>query len=134
MRVPASISGNLTSNPVLRPTRSGSVANLRVASTDRQPDGQGGFRDGATLYMDVVAWGSLGQNAAKSLKKGDAVTATGHLESETWTPEQGAHAGEELTRIVLVADTLGPDLRWATCVVTKVRPGVEQSAVADTVQ
>ena len=129
MRVPASISGNLTSNPVLRPSRNGSVANLRVASTDRQPDGQGGFRDGSTLYMDVVAWGSLGENAAKSLKKGDAVTATGHLQSQTWVPSQGENAGKEQTSIVLVADTLGPDLRWATCVVTKVRQGVEQSAV-----
>ncbi len=129
MRVPASISGNLTHDPVVRQSANGQpVCNLRVASTDRQPDGQGGWRDAPTLFMDIVAWGSLGDNAGKSLKKGDAVNATGHLTSQPWTPQQGERAGVEQQRIVLVADTLGPDLRFAEAAVTRnarQAPGVD---------
>ncbi len=61
-------------------------------------------------------------------KKGDAVNATGHLTSQPWTPQQGERAGVEQQRIVLVADTLGPDLRFAEAAVTRnarQAPGVD---------
>ena len=58
-----------------------------------------------------------GQNAA-NLAKGTAVTVTGKLADDSWTPED---SGRKIYRTVLEAEDIAVSLRFATAEVTKVR-------------
>jgi single-strand DNA-binding protein len=63
----------------------------------------------AVSFFDVVLWRDLAENACDSLAKGDRVIVTGRLEQQSWqTPE-----GEKRYRVLLVAEEIGPSLRWA---------------------
>ena len=84
------ISGNLTSDPELRWTPSGVPAlRMPIASTDRYLTG-GEWKDGNTLYLDVIALRGLATKAAESLAKGDRVLVTGKLRMRTWEGQDGA--------------------------------------------
>ena len=54
-------------------------------------------------------WGQLGENAAASLTKGTRVIVTGRLEQRSWETQDG----EKRNVVEVVADELGPSLRWA---------------------
>ena len=55
------------------------------------------------------------EHAAESLAKGSRVVVVGRLQHRSWTAEDGS------TRSVIevVADELGPSLRWATATTTR---------------
>lgn len=53
------------------------VANFRVASKTRRKDNSSG--EYITNFYNVAAWGSLGEQIAKYLKKGNRTTVTGEL-------------------------------------------------------
>lgn len=107
--------GNLTRDPELHYTSSGKgVANFAVA-VNRRYQVNGEWQE-QTSYFDVVAWGPLGENIAGSLSKGHRVVAVGRLEQRSWETD----AGDKRTKIELIADSVGPDLRWAEVKVTKV--------------
>ena len=102
--------GNLTADPELRFTQSGKpVASLTVAVNRKKGD------DEHTSFIDVTAWDSLAENVSESLQKGDRVVVTGRLEQRSWeTPE-----GDRRSKLEVVADEIGPSLRWATASVQK---------------
>jgi single-strand DNA-binding protein len=109
--------GNLTADPELRfgETSHNPYARMRLAvSTPRIPRDWAGERE--TTYYDVTAFGSLAEHAAKSLRKGMRLIATGRGEVRTWTGNDGTEHKSK----GIVADAIGPDLRWATAAVTKV--------------
>ena len=57
--------GNLGADPEVRSTNSGSkVANLRIATSSREKDGEGNWQD-ATEWHRVVCFGKTAENAAK---------------------------------------------------------------------
>ncbi len=57
-----------------------------------------------------MCWGDLGENAATTLTKGSRAIVTGRLEQRSWeTPD-----GEKRSVVEVVADEVGPSLRWAT--------------------
>lgn len=62
-------------------------------------------------FFDVVLWESLAENAQASLKKGYRVIVTGTLEQRTWETD----SGDKRSQVELVADSIGPDLRFVTC-------------------
>lgn len=116
-----SFAGNLTADPELTFTSTGKpVANLGVACNPRRYDQTSrSWVDGTPVFWQCEAWGSLGENAAESLRKGDRVVVTGQVKAYVWTPTQGEHAGIEQRRIQIVADELGASLRFATAQVTR---------------
>ena len=104
------IIGNLTREPELRYTNGGQgVASFGVAVTRKWKDHSGESKE-QTSFFDVTAWGSLGENAAASLTKGSRVIVTGRLE----TREYEAKDGTRRTATQIVADGIGPELRFAT--------------------
>ena len=108
--------GNLTVDPELRFGESTHkpYARMRLAvSTPVEPGNWSGGR--TTTYYDVTAFGSLAENAAESLTKGARVVVTGRGEVRTWTGDDGTEHKEK----GILADAIGPDLRWATAQVTK---------------
>jgi single-strand DNA-binding protein len=109
--------GNLTNDPELRFTPSGSaVANFTVASTPKTFDRNNNeWKDGETLFMRCAAWKEMGENVAESLTKGMRVVVTGRLKSRSYDTKEG----EKRTVIELEVDEIGPSLRYATAKVNR---------------
>src|SRR4051794_29154166 len=83
------ITGNLTRDPELRSTGSGtSVCSLRIASNSRTKDGSGNWVDKPN-YFDVTVWGAQGENCAQYLAKGRPVAVDGRLNWREWQDQQG---------------------------------------------
>lgn len=114
----ATLIGNITRDPELRFTQSGKgVASLGIAVNRRYQ--QNGEWQEETSFFNVTAWGDLGENVAASLTKGARIIAVGRLEQR----EYETRDGEKRTAVELVADSIGPDLRWAQATVERVKPG-----------
>ncbi len=111
------ITGNIVKDPELRTTSSGQpVANFSIADNRRWQDRNTNESQEATTYVDIVAWGPLGEHTAKSLHKGDRVTVTGRLEQRSWeTPE-----GDKRSKLEVTATDVAASLRWATAHLDKV--------------
>ena len=74
--------GNLTRDPELRYTTGGrGVASFGIA-VNRRYQVNGEWQE-QTSFFNVVAWGTLGENAAASLTKGTRVIVTGRLEQRS---------------------------------------------------
>ena len=113
--------GNLTNDPELRFTPSGSaVANFTVASTPRTFDRQSNeWKDGETLFLRASVWREAAENVAETLTKGMRVIVQGRLKSRSYETKEG----EKRTVMELEVDEIGPSLRYATAKVTKASRG-----------
>ena len=110
------IVGNLTDDPELRYTANGAaVANFRVAYSTRIRDAAGNWTDGDTSFFTINCWRSLAENAAETLTRGSRVVVTGRLKQRSWENQEG----EKRSKIEVIADEVGPSLRWATAEVKK---------------
>jgi single-strand DNA-binding protein len=109
--------GNLTNDPELRFTPSGSaVANFTIASTPRTFDAVSKeWTDGETLFLRASVWREAAEHAAESLTKGTRVIVSGLLKPRTYETK----AGEKRTVIELEVDEIGPSLRYATATVQR---------------
>lgn len=102
------IVGNLTRDPELRFTAGGrGIASFGLA-VNRRYQVNGEWQEQVS-FLNVVAWGDLGENAAASLNKGSRVIVTGRLEQRSYETNNG----EKRSVVEIVADDLGPSLRWA---------------------
>lgn len=109
MSTTATIVGNITRDPELRYSNAGKpVLNLSVAVTTRRKNGDQ-WEDGDPEYYDVTAFGTLAENAAESLEKGQRVVVVGRLNYSSWEKD-----GEKRSKVKVNADELGPSLRWVT--------------------
>jgi single-strand DNA-binding protein len=96
------ITGNLTRDPELRSTNSGTpVCGLRIASNTRRKDASGNWVDKPNFF-DVTVWGAQGENCARYLSKGRPVAVDGRLEWREWeSPE-----GQKRQAIDIIADSV----------------------------
>ncbi len=84
------VTGNLTRDPELRSTPSGtSVCKLRVAVNSRRKDQSGEWVDKPN-YFDVTVWGAQGENCANYLSKGRPVAIEGRLDWREWEAQDGS--------------------------------------------
>lgn len=138
-KIPVSIAGNLVADPELSFGESGVAhAKLRVAVNQRIQGADGTWHDGEPVFHNVSAFRALAENSANSLKKGDAVTVAGELEFRSYEKD-----GERREARRIVADTIGPDLRFGTAAyqrtshaavagpVAEVHAGVEAPVAAE---
>jgi single-strand DNA-binding protein len=125
------ITGNLTREPEIRYTREGqATTQLGVAVNRRWQDKVSGEWQEATSFFDVVCWRDLAENVALSLSKGMRVVATGRIEQRSWETDDGEHR----SKVEIVADEIGPSLRFATADVRRtLRPaeGEQESSGSD---
>ena len=120
------ITGNLTREPEIRYTKEGqATTQLGVAVTRRWQDRTTAEWQEATSFFDVVCWRDLAENVALSLTKGMRVVVSGRLEQRSWETEDGEHR----SKVEIVADEIGPSLRYATADVhrTERRQGADES-------
>ena len=107
--------GNLTRDPELRYTTGGrGVASFGLAVNRRFQ--QNGEWQEQTSFFNITAWAELGENAAASLQKGARVIVTGRLQQREYETREG----EKRTIVEVIADELGPSLRWAQAQVERI--------------
>ena len=83
------ITGNLTKDPELRSTNSGtSVCEMRVAVNSRRKDQSGQWVDKPN-YFDVVVFGAQGENCANYLSRGRPLAVEGRLDWREWEAKDG---------------------------------------------
>jgi len=100
--------GNLTRDPELRYTTGGrGVASFGLAVNRRYQ--QNGEWQEQTSFFNVVCWGELGENASATLTKGARAIVAGRLEQRSWETQDG----EKRSVVEVIADEVGPSLRWA---------------------
>jgi single-strand DNA-binding protein len=69
-----------------------------------------GRRDQEASFVTVVVWHDQAEHAAESLSKGSRVVVVGRLQQRSWTAEDGSAR----STVEVIAEELGPSLRWAT--------------------
>lgn len=108
--------GNATRDPELRFTPSGqAVATFGLAVNRRWQNRQTQEWEEKVSFFDVTSWREMAENVAESVQKGTRVIVTGRLEQRSWETNDG----EKRSKIEIVADEVGPSLRYATAGVTK---------------
>lgn len=104
-----SIVGNLTDDPELRFTSNGvPVASMSVAVNARIRKGDE-WVDGPASFYRVTVWRGMAENVAEALQKGNRVLVIGTLKENRWEDNEGNNR----SRIEIVADEVGPSLKWA---------------------
>lgn len=91
--------GNLTRDPESRQTPSGqSVCSFSLALNRSYRDQAGEWKE-ATDYIDIVAWGPLGERVAQYLSKGRRCLVQGRLQSRSWEQE-----GQKRSKVEVLAN------------------------------
>ncbi|HTE22414.1 MAG TPA: single-stranded DNA-binding protein [Candidatus Limnocylindria bacterium] len=92
--------GNLTRDPELRQTPNGtSVCSFGLA-LNRSYKGQNGEWQEATDFIEIIAWGPLGERVAQYLSKGRPCLVNGRLQSSSWEDKE---TGKKRSKVEVVA-------------------------------
>ena len=81
--------GNLTREPELRATPSGTAVcqfGLAVSRSYNNPNGE---RQEETTFVDVEAWGRQAETISKYVTKGNPLFIEGRLKLDTWENKEG---------------------------------------------
>jgi single-strand DNA-binding protein len=117
MRTTVTFEGNLADDPQVRFTPSGKqVTELTVLVNERRLNGEGEWVDGEPTRHVVKAFKTLAENIVESLSKGDRVIVHATVITEAWTDKD---TGGKRTAQRVLAEIVGPSLRWATTRITK---------------
>jgi single-strand DNA-binding protein len=96
------VTGNLTRDPELRHTPSGTpVCKLRIAVNTRRKGQDGNWEDKPN-YFDVTVWGAQGENCSTYLVKGRPVAISGRLEWREWQTDNG----DKRQAVEIIAETV----------------------------
>jgi single-strand DNA-binding protein len=110
------IIGNVTRDPELRFTASGQAnTTFGVAVNRRWQNRQTNEWEEQVSYFNVVLWRELAENSAESLSKGTRVIVTGRIEQRSYETQDG----DKRNVVEIIADEVGPSLRWATAQVQR---------------
>jgi len=94
--------GRLTRDPELKYIPSGAgVAEFGLA-VNRYYNSANGEKKEDTCFLDVSAWGKLGETVNSYLRKGRQVYVEGHLTYNEWQTQEG----QKRSRIRVVAETV----------------------------
>jgi single-strand DNA-binding protein len=108
--------GNATRDPELRFTPSGqATASFGLAVNRRWQNRQTQEWEERVSFFDVTCWAQMAENVAESVQKGTRVIVSGRREQRSWETNDG----DKRSKIEIVADEIGPSLRWATAGVTR---------------
>lgn len=90
--------GNLTRDPELRQIPSGQNVCSFSLALNRSYKGSDGEWQEAVDYVDVVAWGPLGERVAQYVTKGRPVLVSGRLQSRQWEQD-----GQKRNKLEVIA-------------------------------
>ena len=66
-------------------------------------------------FFTVIVWRDQAEHAAQSLSKGSRVVVVGRLRQRSWSAEDGSAR----STVEVLAEELGPSLRWAMAMTTR---------------
>ena len=91
--------GNLTRDPELKYTPSGTgVCTFGLATNREWTDSSGQKQEGAEFHR-IVAWGKLGEICSQLMTKGRKVYVEGRLQTRAWKSQDGAD--RQVTEVVI---------------------------------
>jgi single-strand DNA-binding protein len=94
------IMGNITRDPELRSTPSGTqVCGFSVAVNRNYKDGSGEQKENVSFF-DCSAWGKSGELIAQYAKKGSGILVSGRLEQRSWEDKEG----QKRSRVEIVVE------------------------------
>ena len=95
------LAGNLTQDPELRYTSSGTaLCDLQMATSKSVKNENGEWENKDTVFWTITAWRQLAENAAASLKKGMSIIVIGTPVTKEWEGKDGT----KRTKVELNAD------------------------------
>lgn len=110
-----SLVGNLATDPEMRFTQNGTeTCNFVVAVNEKVGDVE------KAHFVRVTAFGTLADNVAESLRKGQRVVIIGRLNTYSTELELADGSERRVNHVTFTASAIGPDLRWARAKVAKV--------------
>ncbi len=96
--------GNLTRDPVVRYTPSGTaVSEIGLAVSRQWTDRTSNQRKEETTFVDVTLWGRQAEVAGEYLAKGRPVLIEGRLQLDQWEDKQ---SGEKRSKLRVVGETM----------------------------
>lgn len=88
--------GNLTRDPELRDTKSGTkVAGIAIAM-NRQWKDKDGNQQQETEFQDITAYGKQAETIGQYFKKGDPIFVEGRLKTEKWEDKEGSPRSKKI--------------------------------------
>ena len=121
--------GRLGRDPEMKFTPGGeSVCNFSLATSRSWNNANSGERQEVTEWHNIVAWRKLAEQCNEYLSKGRLVMIEGRLETRSWDDKD---TGKKRTAFQIVADAIGPDLRFAQVQVEKVQRDKPQARPSD---
>ncbi|MFO7871174.1 MAG: single-stranded DNA-binding protein [Kiritimatiellia bacterium] len=93
--------GNLTRDPVLRYTPSGTAVGDISMAVNRRFKTSGGEQREDTCFVSVVAWGRQAETSGEYLRKGSPVLVEGRLQYDEWEKD-----GQKFNRLRVVASRI----------------------------
>ncbi len=97
----AIIAGNVTRDPEMRTTPSGSQVCSFTIAVNRSYKGSDGTQQDSVSYLDCVAWGKSGETINQYIHKGSALLVSGRLEQRSWDDK---NTGQKRSRVEIVVD------------------------------
>lgn len=97
----AIVAGNVTRDPEVRTTPSGSQVCSFTIAVNRSYKGSDGAQQDSVSYLDCVAWGKSGETINQYIKKGSAILVSGRLEQRSWDDK---NTGQKRSRVEIVVD------------------------------
>lgn len=104
------LQGWVGTDPETHTAGTATVTKFRVGCTPRYRKKNDEYHDGETTWYDVKAWRTLGENVARSVRKGDPVVVRGRLQADQWQRDDGVRS----TTLVVEAGFVGHDLNRGT--------------------
>lgn len=102
--------GTVVADPELRFSPSGvAVGSFRLVANGRKLDkDKNEWVDDKVLWMRVVCFRQLAENAVESLRKGDLAVVTGKINTDEWEDKDGV----KRSAVQLVADSVAASLQF----------------------
>ena len=96
--------GNLTRDPVVRYTPSGTaVSEIGMAVSRQWTDRQSNQRKEETTFVDVTLWGRQAEVAGEYLSKGRQVLIEGRLQMDTWEDKE---SGQKRSKLKVIGESM----------------------------
>ena len=107
--------GNLTRDPELKFTNEGvAICELGLAVNRKWKDKEGVETENVDFF-NISCWNSMAENCASSLKKGDRVLISGHMNLRSWENKEG----KKFNIINITADIIAASLEFSKIVYDK---------------
>jgi single-strand DNA-binding protein len=90
------------------------ILKMGVAVNDRRKNQQSGEWEDVPNFLDVTVFGTRAEALTRYLSKGSKVAVEGKLRWSQWEKD-----GVKRSKVEIIADEVGPSLKWATTTVER---------------